>query len=77
MYKSIVKPIFDFSAAFLGFVILSPVFLVVTFLLFIANNGKPFFFQLRPGKNGKIFRIVKFKTIFYTFCLKIFQSILQ
>lgn len=63
MYKSIVKPFFDFSAAFLGFVILSPVFLVVTFLLFIANNGKPFFFQLRPGKNGKIFKIVKFKTM--------------
>ena len=63
MYKSIVKPIFDFSAAFLGFIIVSPVFLVVTFLLFIANNGKPFFFQLRPGKNGKIFKIVKFKTM--------------
>ena len=63
MYKSIVKPISDFSAAFLGFLIVSPVFLVVTFLLFIANNGKPFFFQLRPGKNGKIFRIVKFKTM--------------
>ena len=63
MYKSIIKPFFDFSAAFLGFVILSPVFLVVTFLLLIANNGKPFFFQLRPGKNGKIFKIVKFKTM--------------
>jgi undecaprenyl phosphate N,N'-diacetylbacillosamine 1-phosphate transferase len=63
MYKSIVKPFFDFSAAFLGFIIVSPVFLVVTFLLFIANNGKPFFFQLRPGKNGKIFKIVKFKTM--------------
>ncbi|KAB1155843.1 sugar transferase [Flavobacterium luteum] len=63
MYKSIVKPFFDFSIAFLGFVILSPVFLAVTFLLFIANNGKPFFFQLRPGKNGNIFKIVKFKTM--------------
>jgi lipopolysaccharide/colanic/teichoic acid biosynthesis glycosyltransferase len=63
MYKSIIKPFFDFSAAFLGFVIVSPVFLVVTFLLLIANNGKPFFFQLRPGKNGKIFKIVKFKTM--------------
>lgn len=63
MYKSIVKPFFDFSAAFLGFIIVSPVFLIVTFLLFIANNGKPFFFQLRPGKNGKIFKIVKFKTM--------------
>lgn len=63
MYKSIVKPFFDFSVAFLGFIIVSPVFLVVTFLLFIANNGKPFFFQFRPGKNGKIFKIVKFKTM--------------
>ena len=63
MYKSIVKPFFDLSSAFLGFIIVSPVFLVVTFLLFIANNGKPFFFQLRPGKNGKIFKIVKFKTM--------------
>lgn len=63
MYKTIVKPFFDFSSAFLGFLILSPVFLVVTLLLFIANNGKPFFFQLRPGKNGVIFKIIKFKTM--------------
>ena len=63
MYQSIVKPFFDFSSAFLGFVILFPVFLVVTFLLYIANNGNPFFFQLRPGKNGKIFKIIKFKTM--------------
>ncbi|MDP3358435.1 MAG: sugar transferase [Lutibacter sp.] len=38
-------------------------FLIVTFGLAIANNGKPFFFQLRPGKNGEIFKIVKFKEI--------------
>ena len=31
--------------------------------LVIANNGSPLFFQLRPGKNGKLFRIVKFKTM--------------
>ena len=63
MYQSIVKPIFDFFCAFFGFVLLLPIFLVVTFLLFIANSGKPFFFQLRPGKNGKIFKIIKFKTM--------------
>ena len=63
MYQSIVKPIFDFFCAFFGFVLLLPIFLVVTFLLFIANGGKPFFFQLRPGKNGKIFKIIKFKTM--------------
>ena len=63
MYQSIVKPIIDFFCAFFGFVLLFPIFLGVTFLLFIANSGKPFFLQLRPGKNGKIFKIIKFKTM--------------
>ncbi|QBZ97880.1 sugar transferase [Flavobacterium sangjuense] len=63
MYTRIVKPIADFFAALIGLILLSPLFLLITVLLFIANNGKPFFFQLRPGKNGKIFKIVKFKTM--------------
>ncbi|GEL11997.1 sugar transferase [Flavobacterium glycines] len=42
---------------------LSPLFLLVTIGLFFANQGKPFFFQLRPGLHGKIFKIVKFKTM--------------
>jgi len=63
MYKSIIKPTFDFLVAFSGLVVLFPVFFIVTFFLFIANDGKPFFFQLRPGKNEKIFRIIKFKTM--------------
>ncbi len=49
--------------SFIGLVAASPVFLVVTLLLAIANQGRPFFFQLRPGRNGRIFRIVKFKTM--------------
>lgn len=40
-----------------------PVFLVVMLLLFFANDGKPFFFQIRPGKDGRLFKIVKFKTM--------------
>jgi lipopolysaccharide/colanic/teichoic acid biosynthesis glycosyltransferase len=44
-------------------VVLSPVILLTAVLLLIANNGKPFFFQQRPGKHGRIFRIVKFKTM--------------
>lgn len=44
-------------------VLLSPVFLVALVLLFIANQGQPFFFQRRPGKNGKIFLLVKFRTM--------------
>ena len=49
--------------ALVGFLFLSPVFVLVTIGLFFANDGKPFFFQLRPGKNGKIFKIIKFKTM--------------
>lgn len=63
MYKIFIKPSFDFFASFFGLIILMPVILMVSVLLFIANDGKPFFFQLRPGKNGKIFNIIKFKTM--------------
>ena len=63
MYKHFFKRILDFIAAFFGLLVLSPLVLVVTIGLFIANQGKPFFFQLRPGKNGVIFRIIKFKTM--------------
>ena len=59
----ILKPSADFIIALIGLIFLSPVFLSITLLLFLANQGKPFFFQLRPGKNGKIFKIVKFKTM--------------
>ena len=52
-----------FIAAFFGLLILSPLILMVTIGLFFANQGKPFFFQLRPGKNGVIFKIIKFKTM--------------
>jgi lipopolysaccharide/colanic/teichoic acid biosynthesis glycosyltransferase len=63
MYQSIIKPFFDFISALIGLILLSPVFVLVTVFLFIANQGKPFFFQLRPGKNGKVFKIIKFKTM--------------
>ncbi|ESU27260.1 putative UDP-galactose phosphate transferase [Flavobacterium limnosediminis JC2902] len=46
-----------------GFIILLPVFLLVTIGLYIANQGKPFFFQVRPGKNECLFKIIKFKTM--------------
>ena len=63
MYSSIFKPTFDLFTAFLGLLILSPIFLLTTIALAIANNGKPFFFQKRPGKNGRVFSIIKFKTM--------------
>ncbi|NEW80562.1 MAG: sugar transferase [Gelidibacter sp.] len=63
LYTSFLKPFIDFLAALLGLLLLSPLLLAVWMALAIANQGKPFFFQQRPGKNGKIFTIVKFKTM--------------
>lgn len=63
MYKSIIKPFFDFFAAFVGLIVLSPILLILILCLVIANNGKPFFLQPRPGKNERIFKIIKFKTM--------------
>ncbi len=63
MYKSLFKRILDFTAALFGFILLSPIFILVMIGLFFANQGKPFFFQVRPGKNEKLFKIIKFKTM--------------
>lgn len=63
MYKNFLKRVIDFLIAFIGLVFLSPIFILVTICLFFANDGKPFFFQARPGKKEKIFRIIKFKTM--------------
>jgi len=63
MYKIYFKRFLDFFAALIGLLLLSPIFLLATIGLFFANNGKPFFFQTRPGKNEKLFQIIKFKTM--------------
>ncbi|AWX45798.1 putative sugar transferase EpsL [Flagellimonas maritima] len=63
MYKNVFKRLLDIVASLCGLILLSPIFITVVLILFIANNGKPFFFQKRPGKNGQIFNIVKFKTM--------------
>lgn len=63
MYKHFFKRLFDFFIALIGLLILSPVFIVVTIGLYFANDGKPFFFQARPGLNERIFKIIKFKTM--------------
>lgn len=63
VYKSVFKRVIDFTAAALGLIVLSPIFIMVTILLYISNQGKPFFFQQRPGKNEHIFTIIKFKSM--------------
>jgi undecaprenyl phosphate N,N'-diacetylbacillosamine 1-phosphate transferase len=62
-YRKLLKPFLDFVIALTGFIILLPVFLIITVLLIIANNGNSFFFQSRPGLQGKIFKVIKFKTM--------------
>jgi lipopolysaccharide/colanic/teichoic acid biosynthesis glycosyltransferase len=63
MYLKFFKRLLDFSLAFIGLLLLLPVLVFATILLTIANQGRPFFFQLRPGKNAKLFKIIKFKTM--------------
>lgn len=63
MYKYFFKRLIDFLFAFSGLIILSPIFVIITIGLFIANSGKPFFVQIRPGKDEKLFKIIKFKTM--------------
>lgn len=63
IYSRFFKRILDFLVSLVAILLLSPIILILTALLALANNGKPFFFQKRPGKNGKIFTIIKFKTM--------------
>ncbi|MCX2739952.1 sugar transferase [Pontibacter anaerobius] len=63
LYRNFLKRIIDFVLSLTAFIVLLPVFLVVTVLLYFANKGKPFFLQPRPGKNGRIFRVIKYKTM--------------
>jgi len=63
MYKLILKNIIDIIFASIALIFFSPLFIIITFMLFFLNKKKPFFFQKRPGKNGKIFKVIKFKTM--------------
>lgn len=63
MYKYFFKRLIDLTLALIGFAIFAPVFLTITLILFISNRGKAFFTQQRPGKNGKLFYVVKFRTM--------------
>jgi lipopolysaccharide/colanic/teichoic acid biosynthesis glycosyltransferase len=63
LYNSIFKPVCDFLVAIIGLLVLSPLFLIVALCLTFVNSGTPFFFQSRPGKNARIFKVIKFKTM--------------
>jgi lipopolysaccharide/colanic/teichoic acid biosynthesis glycosyltransferase len=63
LYRNYLKRFLDLIVSLVAFSLLLPLFIIVTVLLYIANQGKPFFVQPRPGMKGKIFRLVKFKTM--------------
>lgn len=64
MYKNFFKRIIDFCISFVSLVVISPVLLIVAIWLHFVNKGAgAFFFQERPGKNAKIFKVIKFKTM--------------
>ncbi|MDB4162141.1 sugar transferase [Bacteroidia bacterium] len=63
MYKHFVKKIMDGCIALVAFIVLLPLFFLTICVLFVVNRGSVFFTQLRPGLNGEIFRLIKFKTM--------------
>ena len=63
VYVDVVKRLFDLVFAALGFLLVFPLFLSLWLVLLIKNNGRVFFFQERPGKNERVFKIIKFKTM--------------
>jgi len=63
VYREILKPVLDVMGALLLLILVSPVFLFCCLVLFVANRGSVFFVQPRTGKNGRIFRVVKFRTM--------------
>lgn len=64
IYRHYVKRVLGFTIALIAVIILSPLLLVVTIWLHFANKGAgAFFLQERPGKDGRIFKIIKFKTM--------------
>ena len=63
MYTNFFKRLLDFLFACFGIVVLSPIFLAIMIALYYSNNGKPFFIQERPGRSGKTFNLIKFKTM--------------
>lgn len=63
MYEKYLKRIIDFSLSFMALIVLSPVLLILIVLGMVFMRGNPFFMQERPGKDEKIFKLIKFRTM--------------
>lgn len=63
MYKKYIKRLLDFALSLCAIIVLSPLFFILTILGFFKMKGNPFFIQKRPGKDEKIFKLIKFRTM--------------
>lgn len=63
MYRRFIKRLLDFILSLLALIVLSPVFLVISISIKVNSKGPVFFLQERLGKNGKVFKIIKFRTM--------------
>lgn len=63
MYEKYLKRIIDFSLSLMALIVLSPVLLILIVLGMVFMRGNPFFMQERPGKDEKIFKLIKFRTM--------------
>ncbi len=63
MYAKYFKRVIDLVLSLIGLIVLSPIFLILILLGAIFMRGNPFFTQLRPGKDEKIFKLIKFRTM--------------
>lgn len=63
MYKNMIKRMFDVILSLMALIVLSPLYIMLILVGFVEMKGNPFFFQKRPGKNEKIFSLIKFRTM--------------
>lgn len=63
MYRKFIKRFMDILLSLLALIFLSPIIVLLWICLFVVNSGQPFFYQLRPGKNARVFKLIKFKSM--------------
>lgn len=63
MYAKYIKRIFDFVLSLMALIVLSPLLVILMILGAVFMRGNPFFTQARPGKNEKVFKLIKFRTM--------------
>src|SRR5690606_30164896 len=63
MYSNYIKRLMDILLSFIALILLSPVIILLWICLFIVNSGHPFFYQLIPGKDERVFKLIKFKSM--------------